>query len=149
MSSYKTSEVKQSEFQFLCKEYATKNADWGWISDDFFSNGGYDVITPFETPMANGKCTDMQIHFKKSPDEGVVYFGQSVKNVTEIPEGYKLITLPADNFLVIDYDLNITSHEKPKDFVPNPDSKYRKIEFMHYSDEWEGPKWEIWHPISK
>ena len=94
MLGYKTSEIRQEEFQYLCKEYDV-NGDWGKIWDDFLSNGAYDVIAPFAAPMANGKCAGMNIFFKQSPDEIVSYIGQRVKDVTETPEGYKLITLPA------------------------------------------------------
>jgi predicted transcriptional regulator YdeE len=149
MLGYKTSEVKQNEFQFLCKEYATKDADWGRIWDDFLSNGAYDVIAPFRTPMANGECPSMNIFFKKNPGEVVAYIGQSVKDVDLIPSGYKLITLPTEVFLAIDYDGNNQNLVKPEEFVPNIDSNYVRIEFMYYSDEWEGPRWEVWHPIKK
>ena len=149
MSGYKTSELKQNEFQYLCKEYATKGADWGWIWDDFLSNGAYDVIEPYRTPMANGECPSMNIFFKKSPDEIVAYIGQSVKDINVIPAGYKLITLPAEDFLAIDYDGNNQNLKLPEGFVPNSNSKYIRIEFMYYSDKWDGPRWEVWHPMKK
>jgi len=149
MPGYKTSEVKQAEFQYLCKEYATKDADWGWIWHDFLSNGAYDVITPFITPMANGKCAAMNIFFKKNHDEVVALIGQSVENVAKIPDGYKLITLPAEDFFVIDYDGGNQNPAISEEFLSNSDSEYVKIEFMYYSSEWEGPRWEIWHPVKK
>jgi len=89
----------------------------------------------------------MNIFFKKNPDEIVSYIGQSVKNVTEIPEGYKFVTLPAESFLAIDYDGNVQKLTIPDGFVQNSESPYVRIEFMYYSDEWDGPRWEIWRPM--
>ncbi len=84
-------------FSFLGNEnIITPDSDFGQIWGDFFGKGGYDPILPFATDPK-------PINVSYIDRDGREFYiqGLFVENVTQVPEGYKLYSFPASDFLVV------------------------------------------------
>lgn len=157
-------QIHHDEFSFLGNEnIITDSSDFGEIWDGFFKKGGYDPILPYATDPK-------PINVSYVDTEGKEFYiqGLFVENVTEIPEGYKLYSFPASDFLVVTTEWMETFEEsigengnfrccRYAQTVPIPEGYIRydapgcpiSLIEKENANTPDGSRYEVWVPIKK
>ena len=157
-------QIQQAAFSFLGNEnIITESSDFGAIWGNFFNMGGYNPILPYALDTK-----PINVWYKNASGQNIYFQGLMVCKVDEIPDGYKLVHFPANEFLVITTDWMQTSDEAvgengngrcneyaktvriPDGYVRDdgPGSPITLIE-KENADTPDGSRYEVWVPIKK
>ena len=128
---------------------------------DFFGMGGYEPILPFATdPLP------VNVWYTNREGQRVYLQGLIVGTVDTVPNGYRLVTFPASDFLVVTTDWLESNEdavgesgngrcnryaetvEAPEGYVRNdgPGGPMTKME-LENADTPSGSRYEVWVPI--
>lgn len=159
----KVIQIHKDEFSFLGNEnIITETSDFGHIWGDFFKKGGYNPILPY---AADSKPINL---WYVNNRQKIYSQGLFVGKVEKVPEGYKLKSFPAGDFLVVTTEWMKTSEEAvgengngqcneyadnvqiPDGYIryDGPGSPLTLIE-KENCDTREGSRYEVWVPIKK
>jgi len=100
-----TFQMQHEEFLFLGKEYSLENPNFKEIWDDFLGTGGgehgaYDIIRKYGVkPIQN-----INIWHNQNPEHETYFIGRKVEGISEAPEGFTLMEVPASEYLVVTYE---------------------------------------------
>lgn len=109
-----TETIRKGDFLFLGKENViTPDSDFGKIWGDFFDLGGYNPILPYAEDSS-----PVNVWFYNEQGEFIYMQGLFVRDVTEIPEGYRLRTFPASEYLMVTTEW-LDEHEKSVGYEGN------------------------------
>ena len=157
-------QIHHEAFSFLGHEnILTDSSDFAYIWDNFFSIGGYRPILPYAVDTK-----PINVWYTNSAGQRIYFQGLFVKDVEDVPDGYRLADFPASDFLVVTTEWMASNDEAvgpngngrcnqyaetvqiPEGYVRNDGlgSPFTLIE-KENADTPEGSRYEVWVPIKR
>ena len=162
--AFMTFQIHLDEFLFLGNQnIITESSNFCDIWENFFKMGGYEPILQYAEDTK-----PINVWYTNNAGEKIYFQGLFVRNVKEVPDGYKLVHFPASDFLVVTTEWMATSEEAvgengnircnkyaetvkiPEGYIRNdqPGSPITEIEKENV-DTPDGSRYEVWIPIKR